>query len=127
MTESVLNFLSCLGYKISGADSELISSILENVTDYVKNYCNIPEIPEQLFSSVTYLTVSQFLKIKKACVLINPDGETVPAIPLDSLKIGDVSFSFSGNSSPEAKLDGFILELEHKGRSDLLCFRRLRW
>ncbi len=127
MTERVIKFLSSIGYEASGADIDLITSLIERVADYIKNFCNIREIPESLFSAVTYLTASRFLKIKRNCVLLKQEGESEPALPLNSLKIGDVSFNFSDGSSPEIKFDSFINELENKGRSELYCCRKIRW
>ena len=85
----------------------LIELDIARVTQQVKNYCNIDEIPEALSFTIADMVVD--LQRERA-------GGNVTVTDVD---MGDTSYSFSVDTA----IDGLVKDY----RANLNAFRKLRW
>ena len=63
--EMVINRLGQLGYTIGSVDYDAVNFELETILNYVKNYCNITEIPDILDNRIIDRVCSTFLYNQK--------------------------------------------------------------
>ena len=63
--ESIIKRLGQLGYVATEEDRDIIEFELEKILNYVKNYCNITEIPEILEPRIVDRVSGEFLFYQK--------------------------------------------------------------
>lgn len=123
----VVKRLKQLGYTATEADYEQIQYELDMVINYVKNYCNITEIPEILDLRITDRVCAYFLFYKKnSGSLEGFNYETV----IKSIKEGDTTLTYAvgqGEDTPENRFDAFVKSLERGFDKWITPHRRLRW
>lgn len=127
-SENVVERLITLGYDINEGDVITLNFIIESVEQYIKNFCNIKEIPEELYSVAVDMAAGKLLKAKQAtgvkvCANIDFDKENIK-----SISEGDVSITYNSDNSNSKvnKYNKLIDSLCNRDR-ELLAFRRLRW
>ena len=49
-SKQVANKLKLLGYNIPDGENEILEVLIDEVRDYILNYCNIKEVPAELNS-----------------------------------------------------------------------------
>lgn len=122
-----------LGYQFPEApeaDESIINILLDDVFRHIKNFCNLPELTEEIQEALTgYITdrvAGQFVFMKRSTGAM--EGMLSFTDTPKSVSEGDTTISFGGGAvSPE---EGYTKELEDmRNRSDdeLLRFRRLQW
>ena len=124
--EDIIIRLEVLGYKYNDEDSNSIKSAAENTEQYIKNYCNISEIPKELYSTAVDMAAAAMLKTKlstgdEVCSNIDLDSEGIK-----SITEGDISVTYSesgGLVNRYAKLIDSLLSR----KSELIRYRKLRW
>ena len=124
---NVIERLKQLGYVASGTDNAQIDFELNKILNYVKNYCNITEIPEILHYRLIDRVCADFLSYKKnSGSLKGFDYEAV----IKSIKEGDTTISYAvgqGEDTPENRFDSFVKNLERGYDKWITPYRRLRW
>ena len=119
-------------YNISWTEDE-IEFVLAEVDQYIKNYCNISVIPEELVFVRSNLVLDYIRHIESTKpVETGVDiTNTTKVGPLTSIKSGNIQYNFSDNST-----NGNHISNAHKVDLDSLClnyinqlnkFRRNVW
>jgi urate oxidase len=126
-TEMVVQRLTMLGYVPTLEDTPHIEFELNLILDYVKNYCNITEIPEILDRRIVDRVCSSYLFNKKNTgTLVGFDYDAV----IKQIKEGDTTIHYAvgqGEDTPENRFDSFVKQLERGFDKWLTPHRRLRW
>lgn len=125
--EQVVKRLDMLGYTATPEDYDHIDFELEKTLNYVKNYCNITEIPEILDYRIADRVCSEFLHYKKNCGSLN--GFNYDAV-IKQIKEGDTTIQYAvgqGEDTPENRFDSFVKSLERGFDKWCTPHRRLRW
>jgi hypothetical protein len=125
--KDVSDRLTQLGYVPSEEDENHISFELSKTINYVKNYCNITEIPSILNLRIIDRTCADFLYYKKNSGSL--EGFNYDAV-IKSIKEGDTQIQYAvgqGEDTPENRFDAFVKQLE-RGFDKWLCpWRKIRW
>lgn len=119
--EKVVLRLSGFGYTVTDADTAMLDYVISKIEQDIKNFCHIPEVPEELYYTWTDAVCADFLKSK----LSTNSLDNVSGI-VSSIREGDTTVSYSKEGTPEAQL----LECISKMALDLnglVRFRKLVW
>ena len=65
-SEDVVERLTALGYNLEEGDTLSLQFAINDVEQYIKNFCNIKEIPEELYYVAVDMAAGEFLKEKLA-------------------------------------------------------------
>lgn len=126
-TEKVVQRLTMFGYTPTPEDTSHIEFELNLILDYVKNYCNINEIPEILDRRIVDRVCSSYLFNKKNTgTLTGFDYDAV----VKQIKEGDTTVHYAvgqGEDTPENRFDNVVKQLERGFDKWLTPHRRLRW
>ena len=125
--DMVINRLHQLGYVVRTEDNEIISFELNTILNYVKNYCNITNIPDILDNRIVDRVCGAFLfNQKNAGKLEGFNYETA----IKQLKEGDTTVQYAvgqGEDTPENRFDNLVKQLERGFDKWLTPHRSLRW
>lgn len=118
MEEVISERLAALGCVVGDGDAELIAFCMRKVENYIKNFTNLPAVPEGLFEVFADRVCGEVLLSKLR------SGELGGgALGIKSIVEGDVSVTFSGAEEvPEV-----IERLLNSGGGELICYRKIRW
>lgn len=125
--QDIFDRLTQLGYVPNAEDTEQITYELCKIVNYVKNYCNITEVPPILNLRVIDRVCSDFLYFKKNSGSL--EGFNYDAV-IKQIKEGDTTISYAvgqGEDTPENRFDGFVKQLERGFDKWITPWRRLRW
>ena len=125
--EDVIDRLKQLGYVVVEEDDAQIEFELKKILNYVKNYCNITEIPEILDPRIIDRVCADFLFYKKNSGSLN--GFNYDAV-IKSIREGDTQISYAvgqGEDTPESRFDAFVKNLERGFDKWITPHRRIRW
>ena len=125
--EDMVNRLDQLGYVASEDDEAAIEFEITKTINYVKNYCNITEIPEILDYRIIEKVCSSFLFYKKNSGSL--EGFNYDAV-IKQIKEGDTTIQYAvgqGEDTPENRFDSFVKQLERGFDKWITPHRRLRW
>jgi hypothetical protein len=64
MREDLIQRLASLGYTAQESDSWLLDFSLKKAENYIRNFCNILEVPEGFYQVWTDIAASKFLPAK---------------------------------------------------------------
>lgn len=123
----VITRLEMLGYVHSNQDDAQIDYEMNMVLNYVKNYCNIREIPEILDYRIVDRICAYFLYYKKNSG--NLDGFDYDKV-IKSIKEGDTTITYAvgqGEDTPENRFDAFVKQLERGFDKWCTPYRAIRW
>lgn len=127
MLEDVTKRLSSFGYEVTEGDTWVLGFIIQKVENYIKNNCNIDEIPEGLHQIAVDMSVGEFLLSKKSTgQLTGIDMEAA----IKQIQEGDTNVTFAigdGDSTPERRLDYLISYLMEYGKGSFASFRCIKW
>ena len=125
--EMVVQRLTMFGYVPTEDDMPHVEFELNLILDYVKNYCNITEIPEILDRRIVDRVCSSYLYSKKNTgTLTGFDYDAV----IKQIKEGDTTIQYAvgqGEDTPENRFDSFVKQLERGFDKWLTPHRRIRW
>lgn len=110
-----------LGYEVSDKDSELLLFCKNKVENHIKNYCNLPAVPDGLNEIFIDRACGEFLFSKQQSGNLN--SENFDNCNIKSISEGDVSVTFSDEKVTEK----FIEKLLQCGGGELNCYRKIRW
>lgn len=125
--DDVIKRLEQLGYTATDADNAQIEFELNKILNYVKNYCNITDIPEILDPRIVDRVCGDFLYYKKNSGSL--EGFNYDAV-IKSIKEGDTQIQYAvgqGEDTPENRFDAFVKSLERGFDKWITPHRRLRW
>lgn len=125
--EDIVSRLKQLGYTATKEDDEQIDFELNKTINYVKNYCNITDIPEILDLRIVDRVCAYFLYNKKNSGTL--EGFNYDAV-IKEIKEGDTMIRYAvgqGEDTPENRFDGFVKQLERGFDKWITPHRRLRW
>ena len=125
--EKVISRLKQLGYTVTTEDLEQVDHELNKILNYVKNYCNITQIPNILDYRITDRVCADFLFLKKNSGSLQ--GFNYDAV-IKQIKEGDTTISDAvgqGEDTPENRFDSFVKTLERGFDKWITPHRRLRW
>ncbi|HBF6312414.1 TPA: phage head-tail connector protein [Clostridioides difficile] len=92
----------------------MLEFILEDVEEMVKNYCNVPTIPEQLNSTILRMAIDMYKNESLG-------SEDIALGSISSISEGDTSVSYRSSASE------FKESLLKDYKSQLNRYRKLRW
>ena len=125
--EDVIKRLGQLGYTATEEDNEQINFELNKTLDYVRNYCNITDIPDILEKRIIDRACADFLYYKKNSGSL--EGFNYDAV-IKQIKEGDTTVQYAvgqGEDTPENRFDAFVKSLERGFDKWITPHRRLRW
>lgn len=125
--EQVISRLKMLGYNATVDDNNHIEFELTKTINYVKNYCNITDIPEILDYRIIDKICADFLYYKKNSGSL--EGFNYDAV-IKSIKEGDTTIQYAvgqGEDTAENRFDAFVKQLERGFDKWITPHRRLRW
>ncbi len=121
--DSVVERLKIFGITVNEGDMTPIELIINGTEEYILNYCNINEIPFELYNAAVDICCGTFLKTYLSTGRLDSfssEGD------IASLTEGDFTVSFkTGTGSTESFTD--IIDNLIDKRSELECFKKLRW
>ena len=121
-SKQVANKLKLLGYDIPDGESEILEILIDEVRDYILNYCNIKEVPAELNSCWVSLVCQKYLQNKLAL----GDMEGVENGNISSISEGETSISYDNSNSSVARMQKLIDKLG-KVENQLIGFRKVKW
>lgn len=125
--KNVVDRLSQLNYKPTADDYDQIDFELGRVLNYVKNYCNITEIPIILDLRITDKVCSDFLFYKKNSGAL--EGFEYDRV-IKTIEEGDTKIQYATGQegdTAESRFDTFVKNLDRGFDKWLTPHRRLRW
>lgn len=127
-SEDVVEKLSTLGYNLDDGDIVTLQLAINGTEQYIKNFCNISEIPTELYYVAVDMAAGTLLKTKQSigidvCGSIDFENDNIK-----SITEGDVSITYNSdnNNSTTAKYNALLNKLCNRD-SELVAFRKLRW
>lgn len=127
-SEDVVERLISLGYNLEEGDTLSLQLAINGAEQYIKNFCNITEIPKELSSAAVDIAAGILLKTKQGlginvCESIDFENDNIKQITE-----GDVSITYNSDNSGSAtaKYSALLDRLCNRDK-ELLAFRRLRW
>ena len=117
-SKQVANKLKLLGYDIPDGENEILEILIDEVRDYILNYCNIAE----LNSCWVSLVCQKYLQNKLAL----GDMEGVENGNISSISEGETSISYDNSNSSIARMQKLIDKLG-KAENQLISFRKVKW
>lgn len=115
--------LEALG--ITEINQELLRLSVNEAEMYIKNFCNVRKVPENLLCKLVNCACGKYL------TLLRSFGQLGDAIDFDSavsqISEGDVSVSFADGTSAENQFLSVISEWANLDPSELLRYRKLVW
>lgn len=125
-SEDIIIRLKTLGYEVNEEDSNAIKIAAENTEQYIKNYCNISEIPDELYYAAVDMAAGTMLKTK-----FSTGADTCKDIDfisdgIKSITEGDISVTYSDSGGSFNRYEKLIDSLLSR-KSELIKYRKLRW
>lgn len=121
-SKKVANKLKLLGYDIPDRESEILEILIDEVRDYILNYCNIKEVPAEINSCWVSLVCQKYLQNKLAL----GDMEGVENGNISSISEGETSISYDNSNSSVARIQKLIDKLG-KVENQLVSYRKVKW
>ncbi len=123
---NVGKLLTSLGYTMQDGDDWLLGFSVQTVEARIKNDCNIPYIPPDLFELAARMSVGEFFNSKRGMGQLQGFDLDFEAA-IKQIKEGDTTVQFDGEASDEQKLNSLISWLLTADERQLSRFRRLVW
>lgn len=133
MIDKIKEQLQAFNYTLTENDNIILQFALDKTESYIKNYCNILEIPEELNTVVIDMTMAHFLSSKKSIAIEEDSNSTnVVATPsvIQSIKEGDTTVTYATNTNeatPEQKSQEFLNGLIENAERQLIKYRCIQW
>lgn len=121
--------LESFGYSVTGSDDDLIDFCISKVEQHIKNFCNIPAVPDELQEVAVDMVCGELLNMKFLTGSLDDlSGLNLEVRGVKTITEGDTTVQFADTDpSDAAKFTSLINDLIHGREGDLICFRRMRW
>lgn len=133
LTELLTMRLLTFGYEVQESDQQILSYLLGKTTEYVCNFCNFKNIPDDIPAALKYIVTDMaagdFLQHKKTFSPGDLTGLNLDAA-VKQVTTGDTTTVFgTGESSltDEQRLSAFINYLLTYGKHELYNHRKVKW
>lgn len=127
-SEDVVERLNTLGYNLNEGDTVTLQFAINGTEQYIKNFCNITEIPAELYYVAVDMAAGTLLKTKQSIGVHVCDSLDYDNVGLSSIKEGDVTVEFStGDSNSAISMFNALLDRLCKRDNELIAFRKVRW
>lgn len=110
---------------ITEINDNLLDISLNEAETYIKNFCNISQIPDELCNTLINCAYGKYLLVLFSVGKIDDVINIETAI--SQISEGDVSVSFSSETSTKEQFLSFVSSLADPDISELLRFRKLVW
>ena len=125
-SEDVVLRLSTLGYDLNEGDTVTLQFAINGTEQYIKNFCNITEIPSELYYVAIDMAAGTLLKTKQSIGVKVCDSIDYGNMGVSSIKEGDVTVEFStGDSNSAISMFNALLDSLCKRDNELLAFRKV--
>lgn len=127
-SNDVVERLNSLGYTINEIDNGLLQLAINGTEQYIENFCNVLEVPDELYYVAVDMAAGTLLKTKSSIGENVCDGIDFKNDNIKSISEGDVSVTYNSDSSSSATAKyNVLLEKLCNRDNELIAFRRLRW
>ncbi len=119
--------LDSLGYKLKQEDLPLLENLNGCCDEYIKSFCSIEKIPDELLYARADMICGEFLLNKKTCGQLDIESLCFDD-NVKSIQEGDVSVVFGDNASDAQKrAEALIEHLIYRLGKELLNYRCVKW
>ena len=127
-SKDVVERLSTLGYNLNDGDIVTLQLAINSVEQYIKNFCNITDIPVELYTVAVDMAAGTLLKTKQSLGINVCENIDFESDNIKSISEGDVSITYNSDSatSTTAKYNALLDSLCNRD-AELIAFRRVRW
>ena len=119
--------LQMLGYTATDNDISMINWEIGKAERYIMNFCNITEVPNELFEVLVDMVCAVILMTKKVTgALVDYDFSAA----VKAIQEGDAKVEYAvgdGSQTPEQRFDILMNKLANPPVSILIRYRRLQW
>ena len=127
-SKDVVERLNTLGYNLNEGDIVTLQFAINGTEQYIKNFCNISEIPKELYYVAVDMAAGTLLKTKQSIGINVCENIDYSAAGVSSIKEGDLTINFStGDSNSTTNLFSALLKKLCNRDAELIAFRKLRW
>lgn len=123
--EKTILTVEAAGVTVTESNVAVIRSRIDRTIAYVKNFCNIDDIPTGLETMVSDMAAGESLCWLASFGLL-PAGFDINSA-LKSVKLGDTDVTFADNADGSANFETMVSRLREGANSDLYRYRRMRW
>lgn len=126
--ERIVAVLTALGYTIQNGDQALITFLMGKTDEYIKNQCNLQEVPEGLTNCWVSLVIADFLTAKMAVGSLAGFANLNFEGMLSELKEGDTDIRWNtyAEQTPEARFKAFV-KLLRSSSDQFVTYRKIKW
>lgn len=126
--ETISARLESFGYHfLNDADLMVVNFCVDKVTNHIRNFCNIPEVPIELQEVAVDMVCAEFLNAKYQTGQLNLSGLNLASGAVEQITEGDTTVKFASGSTDAARFTTMIDKLTHGRDGDLIRFRRMVW
>ena len=123
MLQAVIQRLADIGYEVSDGDKTALTFLIGKTDDYIRNYCNVSEVPKQVRRSEADAVAAEFIAAKAMSGGLDDSAINVSSV--SQVSEGDTSVSYSNDGT--GSFNAFYAEAKRRLDTDMLPFRRMRW
>jgi hypothetical protein len=124
MLQKIKQRLEAWGYTATSDEDDMLQFLIDKTEAHIRNFCNIPEVPEELEEAEVDMIAIEYLKERAAAGEL--DDAKLSICGVSSITEGDVTTSFSA-SGASVTLPELYNSASRKFDAELMPFRRLRW
>lgn len=120
--------LIAVGYAFETADEALLAISARHTEQEIRNFCNLPAVPEALKSCAASLACAEFAQAKLSCGSLAGFAEADLSPAIKQIEEGDTNLTYdtANTASPQKRLQMWLDDLK-RCKGQLTAFRRLRW
>lgn len=127
-SKDVVERLNTLGYNLNEGDIVTLQFAINGTEQYIKKFCNISEIPNELYYVAVDMAAGTLLKTKQSIGVDTLEGIDLDSDNIKSITEGDVSVTYNSDSSNSATARyNALLDKLCNRKDELIPFRKMRW
>ena len=123
MLQKVIARLADVGYMVSDDENAALTFLIGKTEEYIKNYCNIAEVPAELEYAEIDAIAAEYLSNR--AMYGGLDDTAIKLSKISSVTEGDTSVSYADDGS--ITVNAWYETSRRALELDMLPFRRLRW
>lgn len=126
--KDVVERLNTLGYNLNEGDIVTLQFAINGTEQYIKNFCNISDIPKELYYVAVDMAAGTLLKTKQSIGVNVCENIDYSAAGVSSIKEGDLTIDFStGDKNSTINMFNALLDKLCNRKDELIPFRKMRW